>query len=270
MSFKDYCDALQESLSERLFALLHSFRKTPNGEVDFELASGFVTNYKGLLLFLTVSHQVEEIENRLGSGSTVDVSFFLPNRPKSLNRFHLLKEEVEAFVRWPEIDIAIWLCTDEFINEMKVCDAKYVKLEDSIFSDSSRYLLCGYSAESSVLVEKELLRYLHKGETWARVSRDIGSLAFRTVHLNTPYQIADGKMEAVPKSNNVESVEGMSGGFIVKVDDLECSIVGIQCGQKSVGKTTTKVQFAPVSQALGAFGPWIDQIVEAVKGKDVI
>jgi hypothetical protein len=246
-------EVIKEFFFERLFSIHYKYHDHRIGKSNFEIASGFCTLGKEVPLFVTCAHFITALEEKMEKGLIQEVSIGIPCKPSRLLKFDLDDDYLACFKYWdshPCQDFAIGPCDREFLDAMTVGGAKFLKMYpvETAYEDKGLYFLFGFSAADSRAKVNDLFYVPTPHGHKMRHTADMGALAPRLYQLAPPIVLEDGRLESTILTDNVESVVGLSGGFIVKIfpgkELRQFEFIGIQSEQSTFNDRVTSVRYS--------------------------
>ncbi len=262
-------EKMKEFFFERLFSIHYKYHDNRIGKSNFEIASGFCTLHKDVPLFVTCAHFITALEEKMEKGLIQEVSIGIPCKPRSLLKFDIDDDYLACFKYWdshPCQDFAIGPCDKEFLDAMTVGDAKFLKMHsvESAFEDKGLYFLFGFSAADSKAKVNDLF-YVPTPQGHKMLhTADMGAFAPRLYQLSRPTMLEDGRLESTILLDGVESVEGLSGGFVVKIfpgkELRQFEFIGIQSEQSTLNDRVTSVRYSFSEVVVDCLDHFIDTL----------
>ena len=221
-------------------------RKKANGELDFQIASGFLYQKEGIAVFVTAGHVVDDpvhgIKAWEDAKSLEFVSLMIPNSSGGFSACHL--ESWKAAKTWTDagFDLACMPISDtnqQLMWEKGVKPMPVDRLMAKEVSDLPAFVF-GYSALGVQVSERQTMSFIHEGDEYARIFSSITGLTYDTIAVQPP----QSKSNAILVSKTYDrcpSFRGMSGGFVVELilvdDEIRVNWLGVQYCEANVDRS---------------------------------
>lgn len=219
-TISDFVPVIKSFFRERLCGILFA-EIQPNLRPSFHVGSGFLIESHGLVFFVTAGHVFEQIASLLNRQVLLGPSLIVPSGPKSIEELGLTSEDlnVTRFSSEDTVDVGAMLVAPDLLAEFRRAGVKLLNREccGTSVDKSGKPILVGYTANGARISDQVTLYTIENRVVKPRIKTQLGALPFQMIGLRNTATDSGLVYHATPDVSDLQSVEGMSGGFIVEL-----------------------------------------------------
>ncbi|QDU29565.1 Alpha/beta hydrolase family protein [Anatilimnocola aggregata] len=253
-SFAEVISGFKSYMRNRLCGIVYA---ESNGQKKprFEIGSGFVIEARGLYVLVTAGHVFERIARLHQDDRLIGVSLVVPSGPRSVAELSLYPEDLATawYSLSSDFDIAFMCISPDLAQHLKTAGFWAVRrdLPDSLNATPAKRVLVGYGADGAHIHDEEVLFVVENNAVRPRIKSQLGAVPFKMVGLKDSASEDGVNFHAIPESEDVPTLAGLSGGIVIDVfvnqPIRNYAWVGVQSSQhtkvKDGREVVTKVKF---------------------------
>ncbi len=274
----NYLENVSKFFAKRLVGIYYG-REFADRRPEFQYGSGFVVESHGYHFLVTASHVLEGMGEWMEKDNFIGAVLALDSNNSGYSEYRLTDDDFVFARYWSknELDIGIIPLSKEFVRLAQITGLVPINREFiSIAPPGPRdlRLLIGYSANDAILQDQDLFYIRSNGKEYTRKLSKVASLTMRTIRLSTDVQSAGDSLTSRPIGENLPSVVGLSGGFVVDlpISTREYIWVGVQSSQLPYTRAGIKcvetVTYVKASAAMDAIDGFISENLQQLARED--